>query len=179
MRMQLGSARCLAIRITALTHELADDGVGIAVGPRTRVEASNLGCDRFVRVAQQRPALGGRGGARPAGQHSREVRLDRGDRRVDPARPVDTQHRRLVLACLPLDRLDEQSIERCGTGRQRPVAHDVLVELPCGQQPYGLRPLRHPRGDGPCRQRRSLGDDERRTRKGLEVVDDHRAAFAV
>jgi hypothetical protein len=111
----------------------------------------------------------------PRRQRVGEEAFDGVHARRDAFRAVDDDDRDADGPCLALDRLGEGAVKV-----PRPAGHDALLQ-PCalelrrGYQPSGARTIPH----SGRRQRRPVGDDERRARQRVEVVDDHRTALAV
>jgi hypothetical protein len=136
------------------------------------VVAAHLRDDRRVGLAQERPALGARAGARARRQRGGEALLDGGG---DVGRGLHAQHGHAVLARLASDDVQEERVElRAAAGAPR-GGEPRALELGRRDQPQRPRAI----GDRGCREHRALGDDQRSGGQRREVVDDHRSALAV
>ena len=98
----------VAERAAALAQEGADYIVRVSVGPRAGVVAAHLRYDRLVRLTEQRSPLRARLRERPLAERGFEAPLDGRNRRVDPARAVDEEHRHAAVSRLALDRVGKE-----------------------------------------------------------------------
>ena len=152
----------VAGRIAALAGELAHDGIRIARRPRPRVVAAHLRRDRLVRLAQQRPALVDPRGVtdRRRGFRRTAARPRRSPLRWRPA--VHRERRDAVPARLARDHLAQHQVEPRPGVSGRAAGQTGTLQRSGRDQPDGARAIGDPRRDHPRRERRALGDDQRR-----------------